>query len=384
MSWPTETISREHVDEGSDDPRLFRADLDKMVQGHNAMVAGRSNADGVAPLDANALIPASSLPIVPLERGGTNATTQAGAQFNLGLGDSAVRNVDVPNGVVGLNANNEMFRLYQGASAAPTNYVLTAGQGWVDPAPGANAVSRTAFKTAMGAFSAAPPTGSFANIVLPGGSWGLYPIIEKAPGTHQYSAQMTYESTAEGQVARLGIFAQINSGNQDVARGQQRYFLASPPYDLGDGECEDFLFLEYTDKHLTAMYFACDPPWAYNGPTDIRRGIRMKTMEELADPEVRDQYFEDMVNGRLEPVAEGHELKNWDMPVIPHPFGRKSTVALVDPMGDEIRQIREFAHYGYSPSEFIHSGQLTIDNEPLKRCGPPGVPVVRARWKRTR
>lgn len=385
MPWPTVTTPKNNIVDGNQDPDLWREDLNSsLVDAHNDMVTARGQPDGVAGLDSNGFVQESDLPIVPIERGGTAAITAANARTNLQLGTAATKNVGQPNGVPTLDANGEVIEFQQGAFGQPANYVRFASGIWGPVTPGPSSITRTMLKTATQYFEANPSTGNWSNITLAAGQWGLHPVLEGGGGNNLYSAQFVYDNGEQGRQARIAIQT-TRFGSSPVARGEQRYFLASPPYDFGDGECEDFLFLQYRNKQLVSTYFACDPPWANNGPTNTHNGIRLKPLSELSDPEVLAQYCEDLHNGKVEPVAEGMELKMYDMPLIPHPFDNDGATFIVDPMGDEIRQIRDLVNAGHSVTDFIEAGILNIDNTPLdNRHGPPGVPVVRARWKRTR
>lgn len=52
-----------------------------------------------------------------------------------------------------------------------------------------------------------------------------------------------------------------------------------------------------------------------------------------------------------------------------------STVVLLDPVADIQYQLAELQSAGESISELLHDGYLTIGNESLGRCCPPGVLV---------
>lgn len=64
MSFPSPStqIATTHLDSGSDDPSLARADLLQAVTTLNEIVAGQNAADGVAILDSQGAIPYNRLP----------------------------------------------------------------------------------------------------------------------------------------------------------------------------------------------------------------------------------------------------------------------------------------------------------------------------------
>jgi hypothetical protein len=93
-----------------------------------------------------------------------------------------------------------------------------------------------------------------------------------------------------------------------------------------------------------------------------------------------------VVTGK-ELVEITQEMKQRDMPLIPHPFQGNDltgkTVVLLDPVSDLAWRLAEQHENGVSALKLVRDGYLQIDNEPLNRAGPPGVMVVRARWKNT-
>ena len=51
---------------------------------------------------------------------------------------------------------------------------------------------------------------------------------------------------------------------------RQRFVQASPPYNLGNGDIPLFVFVEVaSDGSILGTCVSTDPPWAYNGPTNI-------------------------------------------------------------------------------------------------------------------
>lgn len=63
MAWPTTPgFSKSNLDDGADDPSAARVDLHDALTDLEAVIAGRGEADGVAPLDSDEKIPTANLP----------------------------------------------------------------------------------------------------------------------------------------------------------------------------------------------------------------------------------------------------------------------------------------------------------------------------------
>src|SRR5690606_912598 len=123
----------------------------------------------------------------------------------------------------------------------------------------------------------------------------------------------------------------------------QRYINSSPPYDMGDGHCYGFLFLEINAaKEIQRYYIADAPPWAYNGPTNITADCFCPVTKKKFKKVRKKRSFEELMDGseityELQEITK--DFKNSDMALIPHPFGEISegnTVVLLDPMQDSV------------------------------------------------
>jgi hypothetical protein len=381
MAWPTEVPPLNNLDQTTDKPIDARADILTLAQLVTQIIVAKGLANGVADLDADILIPQNRLPIVPVERGGGGGTTPTENRRNWNMGDAAKEDVNVANGVAGLNADKELKQQLKGAAAANQSHVNFADGSWGPPFPDTSGwITQAMLNTANGSVSGGN-VGSLGNVVLPGGKYGFYPQVKRgneaivktvisANATQTWTTRIAFEITSAG----------------DLGQARQEYVQSSPPYNLGDGDVPLFIFAAFRDKQIVGLWEAQDPPWALNGPTLISgkyAGLQLLTREELADPFIREPYIEKLIAGDLEPVAEGQELKQFDMPEIPSPFDDDVAVALIDPVGDECLRLAEMGRCGYNLGELVLSGDLVIGNEPLKRCGPPGVPCVPIRWKRT-
>ena len=282
----------------------------------------------------------------------------------------------------------------------------------------AGSVAQSELKTASGTVS----TAGSGRFTLPGGQYGFFPALYQAGGLT--SSAVLLNGSANGSPpndlvgagttndALSGMVVSETSATPQLCLmvtggtlyALQRYIQASPPYDLGNGSICIFVFVRISsDGKIASVYVAQEPPWALNGPTDITpsrvdkvtgrkfkvvpRGFgpdwraRLKTMM----PAERTELIEKVKLGDVEEIEITQEIKNKDMPLIPHPFADGAgggTIVLIDPVGfaDELAKCHEC---GIDVNELIHEGYVRLDNAPLSANTPPGVVAVRARWKLT-
>lgn len=70
MAWPTTpSYTNANVDSPADNPSLARADISAAMTDLSNVIAGRNQANGVAPLDASSKIPVANIPLVPVANG---------------------------------------------------------------------------------------------------------------------------------------------------------------------------------------------------------------------------------------------------------------------------------------------------------------------------
>jgi hypothetical protein len=319
---------------------------------------------------------------------------------------------------------------------------------------GGSSIGQSDLDTSLGSVST---TSDGALLTLPGGQYGFYPQIK-----HSSSSGTMY--AAPGILAAHGIgndagsyglvysaggitggFKLITPGTTYAARvsmgtlsgtasAQQRYFNASPPFDHGDGETAGYIYLLVDrDGRALAHYSADVPPWAYNGPTDIRAayidpetGVKYRRKERRAalrqalrarrqpratfrdayaaaldealaratkkpaqkakmhDPKHSGAFLRSCREAARRAVLEADyeaitmEMKMRDMALIPHPFGTIApgqTVVLLDAMDERVGKLLDHQADGGADEiiEALYSGDLYADNEALNRKGPPGV-----------
>lgn len=264
---------------------------------------------------------------------------------------------------------------------------------------GITTVSQGDLNTSTGSFTINPGMWPSAgtNTTLPGGEYGFYPRIGKN-GSSSHSnpsiCMLGFQPTTGslGAACRAAaISTAAGGGSHSPVSGNQRYVTSSPPFDLGDGEAAGFMFLLMRpDGTIDSSYFADVPPWAYNGPTDIRacykcpktgkkfrRAMKRRSLEEIMDG-ASIQY-------ELEEITQA--VKNADMNILPQPFDNfdpSYTPILIDPMDDRIRAMIEFQNAGGAEeiNNAIERGLIRVDNDILsKRKGPPGVAIHRMQFK---
>lgn len=219
-------------------------------------------------------------------------------------------------------------------------------------------------------------TSTIARLTLPGGAYGFYPQVKHDTTTTTVTIQVYLRTSgAQGAYATL-IY--IDAGDSGSASAQQRYVNASAPYDLGDGEIPLFVFaLVDAGGRVLASYAADAPPWAYNGPTWIG--------SDLVDKKGR-RFQKRITNGEPSLIEVTQEIKNADMPLIPHPFNdvpEGCSVVLLDPVGTVVEKLAELHIAGESVADLLRT-QLLLSSSPLLRKAPPGVAPVGVTWKNTK
>lgn len=252
----------------------------------------------------------------------------------------------------------------------------------------ASSVNQTALKTTTGEGS----TTGTAIYALPGGSYGFFIRIRNS-GAGTASIEDESEQTDPSSdtiystvstTFTMGLSIQATAGTTYL---EQRYIQASPPYNLGP------LFIYVIiDKNgnIETVSIAPDPPWANNGPTNIRpdyysagKGYKkIKKAKKSGDKLILPIEYE---------VSEQEitmDYKDSDMNLIPHPFQGNDltdkTIAIIEPGSDLCCELFELHETGESISELFHEGYFTIDNQPLTMKAPMECMPVSAKWKLTK
>jgi len=179
---------------------------------------------------------------------------------------------------------------------------------------------------------------------------------------------------------------------------RERYVTASPPFNLGHGDCSLFTFVKLKNNEVVSSYSSIVPPWAYNGPTSIRPDEvaliegKLKKYKYLKDSSIlapwdggdEKEYFESKKSKKRE---IDHDLKNADMSLIPHPFTlpkNNEKILLIDPcssISDQLQIVQEKEEI--SIPKLLNGGHLQL-GDILDCNAPSGVCVVSANWKKTK
>jgi hypothetical protein len=267
----------------------------------------------------------------------------------------------------------------------------------------ASSVGQGQLKTTTGEVTTISATGS--SLLLPGGEYGF--DTELKASDVGVTAYIGYDASgAAGMDSRRttgttyanNVTLSVSTATTETAYAKQRYVQASPPYDLGDGEIPEFIFVEIDTGTLEVVstYIAPEAPWHYNGPTDIRathyrdgKSYRLrKDMSEVPFTYAEAQSDPLKLSEYLAAFREAPEyeeeltqlIKNADMNIIPHPMLTPHTgcaIVLLDPVADNTWKLAELSkHDQASIAELLYSGRVRIDNTPLNRAGPSGVQVV--------
>lgn len=204
--------------------------------------------------------------------------------------------------------------------------------------------------------NATSTTGSIVNSTLPGGLYGFYPQTRRST-TNQYQAQQTY-------------------------------ITSSPPYDIGDGEVGGFIFLKLDkDNTISQTYMADAPPWAYNGPTDIRATHKCRVTGKKFRKVLKKRSVKEIMDGapieyKIEEITQ--DVKNKDMKVIPHPFdvSKGEKVLILDPMSDQVRRLIDLQNAGaVNEVNDIVNNYINLDNSSITRACPKGVTPCKFKFK---
>jgi hypothetical protein len=278
----------------------------------------------------------------------------------------------------------------------------------LDAGGGLISVSQGNLNTSTGSVSKAgggTHVWSTALFTLPGGQYGFHPQI-KSTGTSKaifniggltFSGVSTATPTIDGASVGSSYITNMTiacSESANTASAQQLYITSSPPFDLGDGHLHGFIFSKVNKAgDIVATYIADVPPWAYNGPTNIRadyvdgrgrkyrRTIKRRSLEEIIDGAAIEHVWQE--------ITQAH--KNADIHLIPHPFPGMChpdhTIILLDPLDDRLPAI--MAHHAHGGDgevpDALHSGKIYANNEFIQnRMSPPGVPVAPLRFKYSR
>lgn len=279
--------------------------------------------------------------------------------------------------------------------------MFAATQSLIVPA----AVGQSQLKTTTGSVSR--NIAGLGTLTLPGGEYGFYPTSQfSSGGGSGYSFEVLIHarsliSGGIGASSHVSINNLAGSWDDDSVIVYQRYVQASPPYNLGNGDIPVFAFamVNKATGKIESAYVAEDPPWANNGPTNIRpdcydgagcgykrlRPNSAAIIQQMRAGVISEEQAADALRAAAQVVEITQAMKQADMPLIPHPFVDLNpdthAVVLLDPVGQRAELLHELQLAGESLGEIVTSRSIVLDNEPLDAAAPPGVQAVRWRFK---
>ena len=247
--------------------------------------------------------------------------------------------------------------------------------------------------------------GAVASIAPTGGSWSLSWFAHCVSG----------DSTiwlVPGSNTSVVVERQGTSASSDTFTLYHRYIDTSPPWDLGDGEIPLFVqFNMSSSGEIIESFTGANPPWYGRGPYALGGlGALLDTAklngESLKSKIGCDGGISCFLDGlrsidkmtdeekvRIIKAKCTMEEKNRNMIHSPHAFnqlGESNKIVMIDPMSKICEDLALIEKYRvpenndeYSVFDLFDKGYIEIDNQPIRRCGPPGVEIVSAKWKLT-
>lgn len=396
MTWPTDDLTKVHLDAGTDSPSNARAELEALVDKVKLMLAEvdsgatvwHSGNDGAtSTLDADLLdgqegsfyqnagnLNAGNIPLARLPAG-------AGSGVDADLLDSQ-------HGSYYLDLAN-----HTGEVTAAQIGADQVGQSEI----GTSQVGQTELKTASNEQSAAMNVVSLQGcfITLGHGEYSFAPEVRVSTGTYflmgDGMGNMTFSNTTYGGVS---ISARPATGNGTLF-AKSTYVTASPPHKIGALDFGPFLFLIVDkDKNIVRTSLADDPSWYFKGPTNIRPdrvakgGKKYKKIRKLPDNfDSLPRHLQLIAKAKapIEEIEIDFEYKNRDMPLYPHPFTHGEleegqSVLIIEPDDKVYSDIISLREQGESIGELLHEGYLKIGEESTSHDCPPGVCMHKIKW----
>lgn len=225
---------------------------------------------------------------------------------------------------------------------------------------GLTSVSQGNLNTSIGTISrvVTSPTNNipYSIATLPGGAYG-FGLSSDCNGFNEI---MTGYGTLGGSMQRVAHFIRYTGSTSPLTVNvSERYVTSSPPYDLGDGEIAAFMFaLVDPSGKVVSHYFADDPPWAYNGPTN--------TWADYYDPETKKKYrLKNKANNTKKKIKDIMDGKQVDVSVDNRDFDSKFKEALY------IEKINAFKDIGRKTrdeleADFVHNIAPRVKQKILK------------------
>lgn len=237
---------------------------------------------------------------------------------------------------------------------------------------------------------------------------GVYILGFDYQRNNSSSSKFTSERDGGSNDSSYAATWDYSAGIASNDQGRIYYISASPPYDMGDGEVALFIhaLINNTTGEVDTMSIAQDPPWAYNGPTDIVPDIYMPDGTLLKRMRNKASMTRTLAQAKglggsaiAEWAAEYRELpeemievtqsiKNADMDLIPDPWTPNKvrpgqTAVLLDPVSPIVQDLAAMYkdREGSVEVATIVREYLNIGNTPTTRKGPQGLLIPTISWK---
>lgn len=400
MVWPSGTLTKANIDQGTDAPSNARAEIEAAIDKINLILAEVSagsivwhsgNDGATSGLDADLLDgqhgsyykDASNLDAgtIPLARLPATLTGKSADQLD-GQEGSFYQNAS------NLNAGIVPLARLSGITAAE---LATDSVGQDEISSGA--VHQGELDTGQSEVTHSSSSG--AEYTLPGGEYGFYPNVRHS-GPDEASARIANGATNTSYVCNIHLSA-VDGTN--TAYANQRYVNSSPPHKISNLDYLDFIFIQVDSTgKIISTWIANDPPWYHNGPTKVAPNIKRAKGKKMRRDRIIEprllaikntdpaSYYAELSRLPWVEYEITPELKNADMPLIPHPFASASTddqIILIEPNQNGVyTELCELFSQGESICDLVHTGYLKIDSTNIRTGGkPPGVGMHRIKWK---
>ena len=288
-------------------------------------------------------------------------------------------------------------------STSGTSSIITGGVTQTHLA--ANSVGQSEVKTA----SEYKSTSSAWNAT--GGQYVLSSLYRAGNGGNGFIYQ---EELVSGNLSFLARWRYYSGGSGSYMGAYLYYIPASPPYDMGDGDIPLFLYADLdVNGKVIGFGHAPDPPWAYNGPTNVvpdvyrpdgsgyqlihdESGMRVtRAMARAGGWEAKRDFALELKEQPLIEREVDHALKNadWDLypstvhigPVADTSYNPDVVAhVLIDPVSPFVRDVADIVASGEDDDiNNMIENYVNVSNSNLVRQGPAGLLIVGADWKRT-
>jgi len=344
---------------------------------------------------------------------------------------SAVTTAKINNGAVTsdkLGTNSVITSKILNANVTEAK-LSVAVQNKLNAGAAAGSIGQTELDTSSGSINLSISTGTgggFNGIqgTLPGGQYGFYPrnggsaVISNGTGKawgafHQWGRDGNYNA-AIPTAAYAGVSVNHASSGGGGASGSssitgtatQRYMNASPPYNIGDGDVANWTFaiIDESTNEINGVYSANVPPWAYNGPTDVRPhriediggGVIKKYRTVPKNMPTPPWLGGDLAawlawqeSPEMEEIEIDYSYKNADMNIFPHPFiannldGKQAI--LLEPCCSFTDNLNEMQNcQDVDTAALFMDGYIELGDEITDCCKPSNdIKVFKPKWKNT-